>query len=249
MTATRRLRAVPEHEQLSLDDLAAEINREAQTIMGTARERIDAAIRIGERLLAAQQLVESIGWYDWLGTLDLHRTTAYRYMRLAKHADEVRAGSFDGIDPAIAALPDGRARRTTSEREEMVRMATEQGMTIPQIAETLGVAQSTVWYWTSKRNRHKRGSQRRATRARERLAKMRADGKTLSREIGGSPQNAYGLLRRTEQQVDRVLSRTTISSEARVALRRALGHLHAAEDEIVRAMRLIDKNKTNGGAK
>jgi transposase-like protein/chorismate mutase len=236
------LRAVSEH-QLTLDELAAEINREARTILGSASERIEAAIRIGERLLEAQKLTERDHWYDWLGGLEVHRTTAYRYMRLAKHQVEVRAGEFDGIDPALAALPDGRARRTTAEREEMIRMASEQGMTIPQIAETLGVAQSTVWYWTSKRNRRKRGTQRRATRARERLAKMRTDGRTLSRDLGGSAENAYGLLRRTEQQLDRLLSRTTIPGDARIALRRALGHLHAAEDEIVRAMKLMQRGQ------
>lgn len=252
MTATR-LRVVPEHEQLTLDDLAAEINREAQNIMGSARERIDAAIRIGERLLSAQQLVSSAGhmdaapsWYDWLGTVNVHRTTAYRYMRLAKHADEVRAGEFDGIDPAIESLSAGRkARRSNIEREEMVRMASQQGMTIEQIAESLGVSKSTVWYWTSDKNRKRRGSQRRATHARQRVASMRREAKVLSKSIGGSIDNAYGLLRRTEQQVDRVLSRKTVPRDARIALRRALGHLHAAEDEIARAMRVMRAGKSD----
>lgn len=248
MSTTRRLRAVSDPEQLTLDDLATEINREYRNITGTASERIEAAIRIGERLLTAQRQVESGGeWFDWLGMLEVHRTTAYRYMRLAKHQDEVRAGEFDGIDPAIEALSaERKARRSNAEREEMVRMATEQGMSVDQIAEALGVAKSTVWYWTSKRNRRKRGTQRRATRARQQLAKMRTEGKVLSRELGGSAENAYGLLRRTEQQVDRVLARTTIPNESRYALRRALGHLHAAEDEIVRALRLIGGKNGNG---
>lgn len=240
MTAPRRsrLRAVPHPGQLSLDDLAAEINREYHTVLGSPHDRIEAAIRIGDRLLAAQALVDTGEWWDWLGGLDIHRTTAYRYMRLAKHQDEVRQGNYDGIDPALAALGGGtRKRRTEAERDEMVRMARDQGLTADQIAEALGVAKSTVWYWTSKKNRDRRGTQRRATRARERREEMRQEGITLSRVFGGSVEKAYSYLRRCQQQVDKTLD-DNLTGDARIALRRALGHLHAAEDELTRAMKL-----------
>jgi transposase-like protein len=236
----RHLQAVSP-QQMSLDELAAEINRDYRGIMGTGAQRIEMAIKIGDRLLTAQTMVDG-SFFDWLGTLDIHRTTAYRYMRLAKHQDEVRKGDYDGIDPALAALDsDRRTRRSESERAEMVRMATEQGMTLEQISQTFGISKSTVWYWTSKKNRKRRGTQRRATRARENMTRMRRESKTLAKSVGGSVDQAYGLLRRTEQNVDRVLSRNTVPREARIALRRALGHLHAAEDELSRALRLMTK--------
>ena len=227
-------------DQLTLDDLKVAIEREHASVLGTPSERIEAAIHCGEHLLLAQQQTDSQTYWIWLGELNMHRTTAYRYMRLARHADEVRSGEYDGIDPAIEGIRTGkRPRRTDEDRDEIVRMR-QAGMTMGQIAEALDMSVSTVYYWSSAKNAKRRGSQRRATRARERHAELRQQAQVLAKGIGGAMENGYSFLRRCEQQIDKSIAGLDSAKdrEIRVALRRALGHLHAAEDELTRAMAL-----------
>ena len=84
-------------EQLSLETVAAEINREHEAFREAARSAVEHARRAGERLLEAKAQIGHGKWLPWVREhLSFSEHTAQTYMRVARR---------------LEALPDGEAQR------------------------------------------------------------------------------------------------------------------------------------------
>lgn len=134
-----------------LDDLAAEINAEHQQVWRAGREALVHAVKCGKALLKAQEGCPTGTWLRWLeANVSVHPTSAYKYMRLARHADKVLEAG-EGVQHALELVsgePWHKRRALTDEdRAEMVRLAAAHSL--EEIAETFGCAVSTVSRWTS----------------------------------------------------------------------------------------------------
>ncbi len=205
----------------------------------SAAESLRYAIECGRALDLGKAKLEGQPWEDWIRSLGISRTTAYKYRRLARNAGQL--DDFDGgIEDALLAISDpwSRPRLTAAQKTEAVRMMERDGLTHEQAAELLGVSPSTVWYWASKKNRTRRGAHRRRTRSRARMAEIelrRREGDRLSRQTDGAASKGYALLRRAAQEIDAARG-AEVDPEARTALERALGHIYEAEAEAVRAL-------------
>jgi len=205
---------------------------------------VAAAVKCGETLLEAREMVPKGQFDAWLrANVSLKRNTAYSYMRLARHKDRVLLGDFETITDAIAGLVGFAAptsnRLSDDQKAEMVRMATEDGLTLEQIAEAFDVSVSTVWYWSSDKNRTMRGTQRRRTLARrkaaERLLEREEKGKAVIK-AGGPTGEAYSLIRKATQMLDRAISEVNDDRHVHRCLTSALTRLYNAEDDLVQAM-------------
>lgn len=242
-TAGSTLQVVPAMP-VGLAELAAQINTEHDAVKTGARRTIELAVACGESLLRAKELVPEGQFGNWLEeNVVLKRQTAYSYMRLARHRDRVLAGDFETIRDAIAGIAgfgDPRTNRLSAEQKyEMVRLASEDGKNIYEVAEVLGVAPSTVWYWSSDKNRAMRGTERRRRKARQKaaeLALVREENARFVMKVGGPTADAYSLLRKAEQALDKALRTASMDRARHRVLSSALTRLYNAEDEIVIAL-------------
>ena len=87
------------------------------------------------------------------GTVDMHITTAYRYMRIAEYRKQVLASNVRSIEAAVQLLADqprrghGPRRYSDADKADWVKLADEIG--IKPAARALGVSSSTIDKWTS----------------------------------------------------------------------------------------------------
>jgi len=86
----------------SLADLAAHIRSEHEAVCHSARQTLQHAIKAGDLLLQAKQLVEHGRWSDWLDHhCDVSQRSAQAYMRLAKNRSVVEANPQSAADLTI----------------------------------------------------------------------------------------------------------------------------------------------------
>jgi hypothetical protein len=92
-------------DQPTLPELAALINSELAAADVAFRATVDHAIRAGEYLIQARPMVPYGEWANWTqANLGRHPSGLYSYMRLARYADDVRAGNYDTIAAAVASV-------------------------------------------------------------------------------------------------------------------------------------------------
>jgi hypothetical protein len=104
-----RAQSVPAVREDRLPVLAAQINQAHDLACRSAQSAISHAIAVGEGLLEAKALLGHGEWLPWLAeNFDFSERTAQKYIRLAKHRDEVTANakepSYLAIDEALKAI-------------------------------------------------------------------------------------------------------------------------------------------------
>jgi hypothetical protein len=89
----------------SLTDLAVRIRAEHEAARLAARTTIEHAIRAGELLIEAKQLVQHGYWGDWLHAhCDLSERSAQAYMRIARYQSNPQLTADLTIDDALKVL-------------------------------------------------------------------------------------------------------------------------------------------------
>jgi hypothetical protein len=127
------------YEQLSLDDLAAEIHRELEAADEKYRTAVGHAVRTGDLLIEAKSRLGHGKWMPWLeANFEFTPQLAGNYMRLARHADQIESAlSISAALKQISAAsgggggdgPDEEAP-VWSEEQERLRGLLEEGLTV-----------------------------------------------------------------------------------------------------------------------
>lgn len=239
----------------TLEELAAIANAEndmAEVAIGSLRDVFRTAayhaIRAGEALLKAKDLVEPGAWINWqTDNLTFARSTANRYMRIAAYRDDIDIwladggnGTIQGAWKFLMPMPGLHAKNVKRPdlQAEAIRLH-KQGMTVQSVAQSLGVGWVTVKEWVDPAYSKARSASRRQRRAERKEAEKVLAQKERERAVrqrGGSAADAYALLRRALQRLDVALA-DAVGDEEREQLRSAMAYAHKAEDEIVRAIR------------
>lgn len=235
---------------VELSTLAAKATTEYRLASGAAVSAVEHAIACGEALLQAQAGVPDGKWGKWCAenVPEINFTTVTKFCRLAAHKDQIAAGEFTTIDRAmnylhqlaIPARPTGPKRRVAKIDVGEARKLRDLGMSYVDIGDVLGVShQCVALHLDPERRKRKKANERRRAQelraAREALAARQRD--QAVRKTGGLPADAYALLRKCALTIDKAIGATEDSAE-RTKLTAALGYVHKAEDEIVRALRL-----------
>lgn len=242
----------------TLGELATKANEEHDLAREAAYSALQHAIRSGEALIAAKERVELGGWERWLSE-NFHATyrTAFIYQRIAQYqdripenvtiskADEMLVGLslLNKADPGVPKYP-------VEMREEAVKLIAE-GRTQSDVADLLNVSQSFVSHWAGNANIAAKHRKMRAQRAREMRKRREAAAlKQFERDkavkrAGGGPAEAYSLLRKAAQTLDRA-QEDTKDREQRTHLKEALSRLYLAEDQIVKALGLWKQHARSG---
>lgn len=150
----------------TLAELAAIANAAHESVYAAGRQLVGHAIRAGEALLKAQEIVPDGEWIDWMAAnVRMHVTTAYRYMRIAEHKAVVLDADVDSIGAALRLLADrprrghGPLRYSPDDVADMVALAKRVG--IKPAATALGVSPSTVHKFVGKLSEDSERPQRR----------------------------------------------------------------------------------------
>ena len=101
----------------SADDLLPEIVNAHRAVIDHFRQSVACAIKAGELLIQAKNLVRRGEWQDWLGNnCPFAETTAQGYMRLAKLPEENRNAVADlSLRAALAAIATTREKQIADE--------------------------------------------------------------------------------------------------------------------------------------
>jgi hypothetical protein len=248
--------------ELSLNELAAEANREHAAVEDALVGVIMHAIAAGKALLQARRRVALGNWHEWLAdNFAGSRELASRYMRLAHYEDIVLARPWADEQPKVGnqwthdrgaettraweylrGLPpvsEGRAKRYDEATHEEARRLHTNGVSYREIGRMLGVNHHTIARWCDAdyARRRKQEQNRRKKRERAEAARRKAEARdrAIARIKGPGPE-AYALLRKAAQLLDRAASESS-KPEERAAFLCALDALPKAEDEVVRALR------------
>jgi hypothetical protein len=102
----------------SLADLAARINAEHEAVTRYLRHGLESALAAGELLLEAKAQLKHGGWLPWLSAhCEIPERTAQLYMKLARHAVEIRKTADLTINGAVALISDIEDRREAVVRD------------------------------------------------------------------------------------------------------------------------------------
>lgn len=234
----------------TLDELATTINQEHRLVLADLGSVTAHAVTCGLELIEVQRRLPYGQWEKWkVEHLDMADDTAGVYMRLAEFRHLIGPG--DSITEArriISALAPGRISRRGpghanvygGDFEKDVRRLRDQGLSIRKIASLVNAAPSTVRFRLDGEYR-KRVNAQTLQRKRQRkelhaaLRRQRQDEAVKAR--GGPPAEAYSLIRKCLQILDRELANAE-SPEERGAWRSALAAAHQVEDGIVAALKL-----------
>lgn len=233
------------------DDLAATANHEHEQALNAANAMVRHAMNAGDALLAAKAQTAPGQWTRWLAAQFVASPeTANVYMSLAHHREAIEANTeVKSISQArrylreIGAVREehgshGRGVYVTEAVREEARAMKREGRTYKQIADALGTHVSTVHGWCNPDtigNRRTRQAKSKAHRREVARALRRQERDRAAAKMGGSVAEAYSMVRKTAQAVDRACEASE-DREVRAALNTALTKLHAAEDAIVRAL-------------
>jgi hypothetical protein len=84
MPGNRAAENPPEVPEMTLERLTDEIRALHLVAQQRAREAIEAALACGQRILAVQRILGANRWSEWLQTTGISRTTAWRYVAVAR---------------------------------------------------------------------------------------------------------------------------------------------------------------------
>ena len=247
---------VLDHRECTLGELFDGANREHDFGCHAAAAALAHWMSAGDLLIEARRIAEAAGrpWGAWIEEY-FHGgySTAQSFIRMATYRSllEDRADEVTNIAQALRYLrglppsaPRGpRGGYTSADPDgslagDACRLASG-GVSQRDIAAMLGVSAITVWRWLNPDvARQRRAEERRRRYGRDkarRVIERREARDAAVRKVGGSVAEAYSMIRKTAQVVDRAHGKVT-NREVRAALSASLAKLHSAEDEIVRAL-------------
>ena len=237
---------------LSLEQLAQAANDQHQAVAGAASQLLKHAIWAGQALIEAKARVPLGEWEGWAAeNIQFSPSAMAVYMRLATYRDEVLAGGYAGINAAMTALrgkpraDNGKVMRKPDWMRDEVQRLHEAGLTNKAISELVDVSEITIGRWLNPDVRARAAASAKKRNERLRLARIALQQKERDRVVkqhGGAVAEAYALIRRAAQQLDRAQDEE-INREIAGQIRSALGKVHAAEDEIVRTLKGPSRSK------
>lgn len=233
-----------ETTELSLEALAATINREHALVTGAVEDALTHAILAGEALLKAREAVPFGAWGAWLDShFSAHRVTAANYVRLALFKDEIRTAGARNQTQALA-LVSGRTPQlqhppANSPYRPLVKKLTAEGYSQNAIARHLGINPGYVWALLNPekaRQAHTKRTRLRAQRkAAVRKALEREQRDKLAKSKGGSLGKAWSQVHLLAQTIERAANDDDDLS-ARAALQNALQFVYKVEYELAEAL-------------
>jgi hypothetical protein len=223
----------------TLDTLAETANREHELVLEAGTAMVAHAIKAGEALLKAKELVGHGGWEHWLveNIADKSLTTPRLYMRLARHRDQVLAAGPASLNVAQKLLIGGADSRVDQDRKDDARRLRKQGRTYQQIADELGCTRDSAYRWCNPKaeERARRRHQMQSMAGRRALNRQKRE--RAVRKAGGALAEAYSLIRKTLEALEQAETETQ-KREQRAHISSAMHRLYNAEDEIVKAVGL-----------
>lgn len=232
--------------ETTLEELVATVNREHALATQAARSVLTHAMAAGDALLAIKDRhIEYGQWRKWVEeNVDVHWTTANDYMRVAYFRGRVEELGAAHLKEALALLcgerregsPAGRAG-LPGLREQAVDLRA-QGMSDPEIAERLGVSNSSAYKWTRPEQVRKYAEKAKREKAELREQRERQEAARISRAVkkrGGALAELYAMSERM-QDVLAQAHREEEDTEARRALSLAGEHYRRLRDQIVVAL-------------
>lgn len=229
-----------------IDELAATANREHDLSVKAGLEAIEHAILVGEALLAARKLVATGEWYRWLdNNTTFSRALATVYQRVAHYKHLV--GSAPSLNAAQRMLrgepdiaPKGQPKATARPWAQDAHKLREAGSTQDQIAEILGVSQSSVSQELNPKVRAKVMERNRRREQKRRAANKvfnRAKRDSAAKRAGGGISELYSRIRLAAESAG-ALGDTGETPEIRLAATLAHRAIVRAEDEIAKVLGL-----------
>jgi DNA-binding CsgD family transcriptional regulator len=221
MSRSRAVALVPDpSDVLAPTPERVDTRLDTNTIIRTANEEHDAAmvaagstvqhmIRAGEALVIAKERVDG-PWQKWLeDNYHGHFTNAFMCMRFARNARAIEAeGVTTGSDALIVARRiEAEAKASETERAPEAKRLRKEGLTVPEVARTMGLNPRTVTKLTTQGGYTYDTTRQKAARAALRKVEREAEIKAARKMISGrgkSLSDVYGLVRQLQQVVDRV---------------------------------------------
>lgn len=249
MTAIEVVSGEVGSSELTLTKLAAELNREHQLVGSALNAAMEHAIRCGEILNEARNLVGQSGkWRDWLNkNFDGPRDLAGYYLRIYEYKDLVAdCPSLHQARKRLKGMPPVRGRtggmRHDETTKEEARVLYANGMTRKEIAELFGVSEMTIGRWVDpeilRRYRERNKEYQRKLREEQRRKREEAKQKAAEREakrVGGSLAESYSLIHKLEGPLA-LAARNATDPEIERLLNSAIYHQHKAMDAIIEAL-------------
>lgn len=248
----------PDLAAMSLDELAAEANREHSYALEAASAAVNHAIKAGEALTQIRDALASRpdgqSFMTWLGSeFGASDATAFTYMRLYAYRDRIRNSGIDsqGIYqakqflrglPMVIADESNRGKRYDEEVKEMARelWADGKGISLSEIARITGASRGVVTLWVDPAERQRKKERRRRYREKliaQRQTAQRKRVETAIQNRADTVSRAYSMIRKLTQVVDQ--GKVEVQDrEGKEALRRAEDFLHQADAAIVKALGL-----------
>ena len=254
--------------QRTLEELATEANQRHEEAGKTMVSALEHVIACGQTLIEAKQLCmnQKISWKMWVAeNIAFSYVTATRLMRLAQYKDhlpqEVNEPWIDARGRAvmpsvnkaltyISGLPKMVDSRTPAsigrgldcDNAIEARRLSARGLPARDIAEILGIPQSTIWrYLNPERVRsYNRKAQKKARIREKEAAALKRENErkhtdALAKKHGGPISESWASVRRLAQRVEQA-RRQARGEKSKLALREAQHHLYLAEDNIKRAL-------------
>lgn len=226
----------------TLEQLADEINCELDQVARTSRLSLTHAIAAGEAILEARRHFKRGEWTSWSReNLQCSVGTAWRYQRLAQHRDLLpdNVVSIEAADLYIRrqGLTADQGPRRIEELRVVIADLREGGLTNAEIGARVGLSAGRVSALAAPDGaRIDEVMRARATRARMARAALRREerGKAI-KKLGGTVAQCYSSLRQAADLFGRS-AEATEDRDVRFALNSALAKLHAAEDELIKAL-------------
>lgn len=238
-----------------LDQLEEIARTEHKACVSNLQTAVQHAIRAGEALLDAKELVEPGTWMEWVETkAGMNFRTAATYMRFATYRDQIPAAAetmtaarsnLVGLPPLRDfSLSIGDFVKHPPEVREEAKALLDSGMSLRETARKVGVHRQTLARWFNPESaetfaKHQREAARRRRAARTALLEKekREQRERAARTAGGALSEAYSRLRLHIEALDRAVAEADDPS-VRATLRAALGHAYKAEDKICEALRV-----------
>jgi Protein of unknown function (DUF3102) len=85
-----------------LDALAKVVSKHLQARAAAAQTFLEHALAVGDALVRAKKQVQHGEWLPWLKSCDLSEDTAERYMKLARHRDELNSARVRNLSLSAA---------------------------------------------------------------------------------------------------------------------------------------------------
>jgi predicted transcriptional regulator len=221
-----------------LDELAAQIDLAHRGFTESATAAVEHAIRAGELLLEARDVVPYGEWTVWLAhNVEVTAQHAQTYMRVARNAELVRRENPPSLKAANKLLTRASVRDVRVDptlRLEAQRLRRD-GLKHDEIAVELRFSQATISRWLNPSNEAKYRKKKAITSKAGRAALRRQERINDARKAGGSIAKSYGLIREVLDELQRAEAEYT--GETRKSIKTAMHILYKVEDHIAKATR------------